>query len=112
MEFLKKSTLCATKTISFLWPLDYLHGVERFEKIYDNGINNFFLKTVFVFVRRLLFDIRYRPDGLIPTGATSFAWFHFCYKLNYGQPKCPQIEWLHNNEHMGVPTEREQIFPL
>lgn len=105
MDFFKQSTLCADRDIVMLWPLDYLHGSERQDVIYDMGYNNFYLKTVYVFERRPLFDARFRPDGQIPTGATSFAWFYF--KKYNALP--PEIKWLIVKPYMGVPTEKEQI---
>jgi hypothetical protein len=107
IEFMQKSSEVATDSISFIWPLDYLHGVDRYEKIYDNGINGFFLDTVFPFVRRPLFGKQYHPAGPMPTGATSFAWFLFKHKYK----KDPKIVWLHNNNEMGVPWDAdEQLF--
>lgn len=107
MEFMQKASKVATRSISFLWPLDYLHGVERFEKIYEIGINGFFLKTCYVFVRRPLFDKKYHPAGPMPTGATSFAWFYFVHG-NGWLVSLPAIKWIHNNAEMGVPWEAEQ----
>lgn len=108
VEFFKKSCEIATKNICMIWPLDYLHGVERYSEMYENGCNGFCLKTCYVFVRRPLFDSKFRPDGPMPTGATSFAWFHFV-KMRCGQ-HTPQIKWLHNNDDMGVPIGVDQVM--
>ena len=105
-EFLKKSCEVATESIYMIAPLDYLHGVERHKTFYENGCNGFRLKTCYAFVRRPLFGAQYHPAGLMPTGATSFAWFHF----ENGYNGDPAIKWLHNNSCMGQPTEAEQIL--
>jgi len=106
VEFFKKSCEIAIKNICMIWPLDYLHGVERYDVIYENGCNGFYLKTCYVLVRRPLFDAKWRPDGLMPTGATSFAWFHF--QKNYNGDMV--IKHLHNNAEMGTPTPIDQIM--
>jgi hypothetical protein len=106
VEFFIKSCDIAKKNICMLWPLDYLHGVKRFDIMYKNGLNGFKLKTCYAFVRRPLFDPKYRPDGPMPTGSTSFAWFHF----EKGYNGKPVIEWLHNNDELGTPIEIEQIM--
>lgn len=105
LEFFKKAAEFASDSIFMLWPLDYLHGVERWETIYNKGYNFFNLRRVFAFVRRPLFDAKYHPGGPMPTGATSFAWFWFA--KNYLNK--PSIEWLHNNSDMGIPWEVAQI---
>jgi len=112
VEFFKRSCEIAKNNICFIWPLDYLHGVERYDVMYENGCNGFYLKTCYPFVRRPLFDARYRPDGPMPTGATSFAWFHFQhrYQWEHGLIKPPELKWLHNNDQMGVPIEVDQIM--
>jgi len=106
IEFMCKCAELATNTIIMLWPLDYLHGVERFTKFYENGINGFKLKTVFAFVRRPLFDAKFHPAGKMPTGATSFAWFEF--KKDHNVPAF--IEWIHNNDEMGQPTMADELL--
>ena len=104
MEFFKMAAKIVQKNIIFLNPLDYLHGVNRFETIYKDGYFGFYLKTCYCFERRPLFDKRFKPDGLMPTGAASFAWFNF--EDYIGKPK---IEWLEINKYMGVPTHRDQL---
>ena len=107
VEFMCKCAEVATDTIIMLWPLDYLHGVERFTKFYDQGVNGFHLSVVYPFVRRPLFDAKYHPGGKMPTGATSFAWFEF-QKMSYSKP--PIIEWIHNNDEMGQPTMADELL--
>lgn len=108
MEFLERCTHWAKKAIYVLAPLDYLHGVERNKRLFRIGLNYFCLTRVYVFVRRPLFGVQYHPAGPAPTGATSFAWFHF----NYGAMAPPTISWLDNEKCMGVPWESEQLVMI
>jgi hypothetical protein len=104
LEFMTACSFVAGRTITMLWPLDYLHGIERYKAIYRKGINGFQLEVVFPFVRRPLFGAEYDPAGKIPTGATSFAWFHFVKVPEGNALPRPVIEWLHNELEMGRPT--------
>jgi len=106
VEFMDKCSKVSEKTISLLMPLGYLHGVDRYAKWYKEGINNFHLNICFPFVRRPLFGAQYDPSGLIPTGATSFAWFYFTKELI----KDTKIKWIHNQEVMGKPRLIEQNY--
>jgi len=108
IKFFKMACYTAEKNICFIWPLDYLHGVERYDVMYEKGCNNFRLKTCYAFVRRPLFNAKFHPVGPMPTGATSFAWFHF--EKNYQGD--PVIKWLHNNSDMGQPWEAEQLLMI
>lgn len=109
-EFLEKCTRICKDQIFVIAPLDYLHGVERFEKIFYKGCNGFSLNCCWVLVRRPLFDSKWRADGLMPTGATSFCWYQFSKYKQGGLIPIPVIKWLHNNEQMGTPTEVDQIL--
>lgn len=106
IEFFKACADVAKEQFALLWPLDYLHGVERYETIYKNSYNGFVLDTVFVFVRRPMFGSQYNPAGLCATGATSFAWFLF----NKGDlPFLPSIKWIDNADDMGKPWHADQL---
>lgn len=106
-DFIKKSSVVAKKTMSFVLPLDYLHGMERYKDIYSNGVNNFFLHKVYVMVRRPMFGSEYSPEGLMPTGAQTFCWLLFkkrnfivrffikIFKLT------ARVKWINNSKYMG-----------
>ena len=105
-KFFIRATEIATKNIFFILPLDYLHGIGRFKMVYESGCNGFKLKTCYPFVRRPFFNAKWRPDGPIPTGAQSFAWFHFAKRVQ-GHPT---IQWMHNEDMMGTPIDAAQIM--
>ena len=101
-QFYEHSLKVFTNGMYLLLPLDYLHSKERFELMYNSDK---ILKKVFIFVRRPLFNKKYKSSGLMPTGALTFAWFYF--EKNYiGKTS---IEWLDNSMYMGVPTPADQL---
>jgi hypothetical protein len=100
IEFFEKTNELGAKEAWFLWPLDYLHGYARRDRIFNLPVRgNLKLKTCYPFVRRPLFDWKYAPDGKMPTGATSFAWFQFI--MDWDLP--PTLDWL-NVTDFGKPT--------
>ena len=113
IEFMKKSSEVCKKTISFLWPIDYLSGKDRYNKIYKEGINDFYLDTIHIFSRKPLFDKKYSASGKMPSGAKSFAWFLFKRRKKFlwfkRKIKEPRIIHIDINKYMGKPRLREQL---
>jgi hypothetical protein len=91
-EFIQKAKEVAKQKIIMLLPLSYLHGVERYNKIYQD--TTFPLKCVYVFTRYPLFGEPLRQDGKYSTGMIVFGWF--CWEKGYvGEPA---IRWINNQE--------------
>jgi hypothetical protein len=92
-QFVKKAMQIASSKIAFLLPLDYLHGLERFEEhIFTN--KEFPLARIWTFVRRPMLGDILRGDGKYRTGMQTYAWFIWD-KSHKGQP---QIGWIDNRE--------------
>lgn len=93
LAFLLKAKQIAKKKIAFLFPLSYLHGKERYDKIYND--KEFPLAKVFIFTRYpLLTSEKPRKDGKYKTGMMVYAWYVFD-KSHKGDPV---IKWIDNNE--------------
>lgn len=93
-EFLLKAKKVAKKKIAFLLPLNYLHGIQRYEGWYSNV--KFKLKYVYVFVRAPMFGDKLRKDGKYRTGMMVMAWYIWSRKYS-GDPK---IRWINNNKYV------------
>lgn len=78
--------------IYFLLPLNYLHGKNRYDKYYRNGL----LSELFIFTRYPMLGEPLRDDGKYHTGMMVYAWFHFTKNVN----RLPFIHWLDNNEYV------------
>jgi hypothetical protein len=88
-EFVQKAKARCDVKFAFLLPLDYLHGLERFEHNIFEGLAN-----VWVFVRRPMLGDPLRPDGKYRTGMQTYAWFVW----DRGHRGPPQIGWIDNRE--------------
>lgn len=78
----------------FLLPLTYLHGIERYEKLYKKP--TFPLRKIYVFTRYPMLGEPLRSDGKINTGMMVYAWF--CFSKNYKGN--PEISWLDINKYI------------
>lgn len=72
-EFVLQAKRCCSNKFAFLLPLDYLHGSDRYQRIFQD--EEFPLAKVWVFVRRPDLRAPIRKDGKYPTGVLTFAWF-------------------------------------
>ncbi len=72
-EFILKAKEVAAEKFAFLLPLDYLHGQDRFNRLYHD--DEYALARVWVFTRRPNLESKIREDGKYPTGTLTFAWF-------------------------------------
>jgi hypothetical protein len=105
LNFMIKASSVAEKTITFFLPVDYLHGKERFEKIYQHGVNGFKLKYLLQPIMRPLLEPGYDPAGPYKTGMRTFSWFSF------------EKDWLDNwtgkfidnRKDVGKPWLKEQM---
>lgn len=74
LEFVLQAKRSCSHKFAFLLPLDYLHGQERFNRLFQD--DEFPLARVWVFTRRPLLGDPLRDDGKFArTGTSTFAWF-------------------------------------
>lgn len=93
-EFILKAKQIANNKIAMLLPLNYLHGVARYNEIYKD--RKFPLKTVYVFCRYGLLEDTVREDGTYKAGMMVYAWYIWD-KSYKGEPV---IRWLNNNSYI------------
>lgn len=93
-EFILKAKQIANNKIAMLLPLNYLHGVARYNEIYKD--TTFPLKTVYVFCRYGLLEDTIREDGTYKAGMMVYAWYIWD-KSYKGEPV---IRWLNNNSYI------------
>jgi hypothetical protein len=91
LEFIQKSKQISKAKIAMLLPLSYLHGKERFDKVWQDTA--FPLKKIYVFTRYPLLGEPLRLDGKHNTGMMVYAWYVW-EKSYIGDPT---ISWLDNN---------------
>jgi len=108
LEFILKAKEIATKKIAFLLPLAYLHGYERFVKLWQD--TEFPLARVYIFVRRPHLGTEIREDGKYETGMQTYAWYVWD-KFSSGTT---QLKWINNNNDVLKLGDKEkdngQIF--
>jgi hypothetical protein len=95
MEFILKAKHIARKKIVMLLPLTYLHGQERFEKVFKD--KSFPLRRVYVFTRYPMLGEALREDGKIHTGMQVYAWFVWEKKA---KEKEPVIRFIDINKYV------------
>ena len=83
LEFVEHAKTVATSRIAMLLPLDFLHGVSRYELFQDRG---FPLKVVYVFCQRLRFGNT--PEA--QSAPMANAWF--VWDKRYKDK--PTVEWI------------------
>jgi len=93
LEFILKAKELCNKLVLLL-PLSYLHGKERYDKIYNDNI--FPLSKVYVFTRYPLLGEPLRNDGKYNTGMMVYGWFVW-NKNHVGEPV---IRWIDNNDYI------------
>lgn len=93
-EFILKAKQIANNKIAMLLPLNYLHGVSRYNEIYKD--TTFPLKAVYVFCRYGLLEDTIREDGTYKAGMMVYAWYIWD-KSYKGEPV---IRWLNNNSYI------------
>lgn len=94
-EFILKAKQITNNKIAMLLPLNYLHGVTRYNEIYLD--REFPLKVVYVFCRYGMLEETIRDDGTYRTGMMVYAWYIWDKSYKLGEPI---IRWLNNNSYV------------
>ena len=93
-EFILKAKQITNNKIAMLLPLNYLHGVTRYNEIYLD--KEFPLKSVYVFCRYGMLEETIRDDGTYRTGMMVYAWY--IWDKSYKSE--PIIRWINNNSYV------------
>jgi hypothetical protein len=93
-EFIKKAKEIAKHKFAFLLPLNYLHGKQRFDNIYED--KDYPLSKVYIFTRYPMLGEELREDGKYRTGMMVYAWF--IWEMLYDGN--PIIKWIDNDEYV------------
>lgn len=94
-EFILKAKQITNNKIAMLLPLNYLHGVTRYNEIYLD--RKFPLKAVYIFCRYGMLEETIRDDGTYRTGMMVYAWYVWDKSYKLGEPI---IRWLNNNSYV------------
>jgi len=86
-EFIHKASLIAKNKFAFVGRVQLLEGIQRYDKVYKNGINGFKLSKVLCSVKRLNFV---SEKDFNHTSAMMTCWFTFEKGYNH----LPQIDWI------------------
>lgn len=100
LEFIFRAKTVARRKIAFLLPLAYLHGKDRYDRVYSD--QEFPLATVHVFTRYPMLGDPLRPDGKYRTGMMVYAWF--VWDRSHSGP--PIIAWIDNHRFVLGARER------
>lgn len=103
-EFISQAKRFTRKKIIMLLPLSYLHGVERFKKIFSD--KNFPLKRVYVFTRYPMLGEPLRDDGKVNTGMMVYAWYVWEKTWIPSLSSAPKIYWLDNDSYILRKSDR------
>jgi predicted RNA methylase len=95
MEFIQKCMEVATSRFSLLFPIEYIHGQERYEKLFS-GVDRWELACLHVYTRRAMMTNSYRQDGMYGTGMVTWAWFTWMRRA-FPVRSNPKIYWIDNN---------------
>jgi hypothetical protein len=91
MRFIEQAKAISDNCLLLL-PVSYLHGKERYDRVYTDTA--YPLKSIYVFTRYPLLGELLREDGKHHTGMIAYAWYWFD-KAHGGSP---EIQWLDNND--------------
>jgi hypothetical protein len=95
LEFILKCKEVATSRFSLLMPIDYLHGAERYRRVFSVK-DGFRLAWIHVFTRRAMMSDKIRSDECYETGMITWAWYTW---LRFGNED-PRIQWIDNDEYV------------
>ena len=93
-EFVLKAKEVARHKIAFLLPADYLHGIERFETLWND--TDFPLHSVWYFTRYTMFGDPLLETGKYNTGMKVVAWFIWDRKHRGNAA----IHWINNQKYI------------
>lgn len=95
LEFILKCKEVATSRFSLLMPIDYLHGIERYRRVFSVK-DGWRLSWIHVYTRRAMMSDTVREDGRYETGMITWAWYTW---LHFGIED-PRIQWIDNDEYV------------
>lgn len=93
-EFILHAKRVCREKFAMLLPLSYLHGEERFRRIYQDTA--FPLARVHVLTRYPMLGEPLRQDGKYRTGMLVYAW----YVWERSHVGAPEIRWISNQEYI------------
>ena len=88
LEFVLKAKQVAREKFAMLLPVSYLHGQERFQRLWQDRV--YPLAKVHVLTRYPLLTNTIRSDGKFQTGMMAFAWYVF--EKQWADK--PEIRWM------------------
>lgn len=94
--FIEKAFMNSKEMVIMLLPLDYLHGSNRYNIFYKTQ-KIFYLKEVYVFVRRPMFTDSVNSEGTYSTGSVTFSWF--IWEKIRGEYPDPVLKWIDNSKY-------------
>ena len=94
-EFILKCKEIVNEKFALLLPLNYLHGEERYKKIYKDTV--FPLKCIYIFTRYPLLGEFLREDGKYHTGMIVYTWY--IWDKNWNK-EYPIIKWISNQKYI------------
>ena len=100
-QFILKSKEVSDR-FAFLLPLGYLHGQQRYEKIYKDA--DFPLRRVYVFTRYPMLGDPLFEDGKFRTGMQVYAWYVW-ERCPVGIASPPTLHHLDNNAYVLTAAE-------
>jgi hypothetical protein len=92
-EFLLKAKQIATKQIIFFLRINFLQGINRYDKIF-NKYDNYRLKYVYQFTRMVDMSAPLREDGKYTTAMLSYSWMVWQNGYN-GEA---ELSWINNQK--------------
>ena len=95
IEFILKCKEVAISRFSLLMPIDYLHGIERYRRVFSVR-DRWRLAWVHVFTRRSMMTDKIRSDERYETGMITWAWYTW---LPFGSDD-PRIQWIDNDKYV------------
>ncbi len=98
-EFILKCKDVARHRFSLLMPLEYLHGSERFARIFSVR-DDWRLAFLHVYTRRAMLSHQIRNDGKYETGMITWAWFTWLRRPWWMPRAEPRVRWIDNDEYV------------
>jgi hypothetical protein len=95
LEFILKCKEVATSRFSLLMPIDYLHGIERYRRVFSVR-DGWRLAWIHVYTRRAMMSERVESDEQYDTGMITWAWYTW---LHFGTDD-PRVVWIDNDKYV------------
>jgi hypothetical protein len=97
LEFILKCKEVAERRFSLLMPIDYLHGLERFHRVYS-ARDDWCLAHLHIYVRRAMMSGTAREDGKYETGMITWGWYTWIYMGDSAIG--PRVHWIDNDAYV------------